>query len=169
MLARLEAVRPHQLAKFHNETGQEMNFPNRRNFRLLAITSAVLMVGGAFLEELGSPIRPQEINDALDWNYYGSILPYPYLLAIFWGTSIPLALGLIAFLFFKRWSRKLILFSSATSVITVPFSGLTVSEPISSFFMTIGGVLFIYLFVLSYFSPCDVYFRERTRSAEGEK
>ncbi|HEX7860893.1 MAG TPA: hypothetical protein VF773_11235 [Verrucomicrobiae bacterium] len=126
---------------------------------------AIGVVGG-LMDEVRFPAPTQEESDALDWNYWGALLPYSAQITIWWIFGLLTLVGVIGFIFFQGWSRWLLLGCLICSVLTSPLSGLYVARGLSEGIAALGGLLFVFPFVLSFYPPCSDYFSKRVRKGE---
>lgn len=122
----------------------------------------LLSLLASLMDQLGIPPPAQEISDALEWNYYGAMAPFPLLMAVLWVLLLGYLIGGIGLVCFTRWSRGVLLLVIVLSVLITPFSGLSVSRGLPLAISSLGSMLLLIPLVLSFFPPCSGYFQQNT-------
>jgi hypothetical protein len=100
----------------------------------------------------------QEVEDALQWNYYGATLPQPAL-ELWWYLDFALpCIGWYGFIWRKSWSRHVLLAWFLLGIVLAPTLGLSVA---AAWQVAMGSASFIVIVValtLSYTSPANKLF-----------
>jgi hypothetical protein len=138
-----------------------MRHPTKSEFRWLAFTGLSVVFFAAMLEYFRIPQPTEETTNALDWNYYGSPLPYDVLVSLYGLLTVAFVVGGVAFLCFQAWSRWFVFGCFDGQFLLRPFLGLYVVRGLPDTLGQIGGFLFLVPFVLSFFAPCSGYFGSR--------
>jgi hypothetical protein len=135
-------------------------FPNKRAFRGLTLVAVVLQVLAMISWICDWTSAGEAARTALQWSSYGSILPYE--IVYWWGQSYPIlfSVGLLFFFLLQGWSRIYLFGLLVLSLLLIPFSGLTVSDSLSSFLYSLANLFFWIPFLLSFFPPCSEYFNK---------
>lgn len=99
------------------------------------------------------------IREALELNYFGASIPIEVLQILWWVTLAAWFVGGFAFLLFLPWSRWLLAGLIALEIVLTPFQGLYVSTGLYAAISFAASVCLLVPLVLSFFAPCDAYFR----------
>lgn len=135
-----------------------MKHPSRSAFRVIAVLGMALSGISYVGLEYRWFVHSQPALDALDWNYFGAILPFDVLPWVWWALLAAWAVGSVAFVLFASWSRLLLGALLTAEFLVMPFQGLYVSTGIHDAIGGIGSLCFLVTFVLSFFEPCSRYF-----------
>lgn len=136
-----------------------MKHPSRNTFRAVALLGFVLTgISYVGLENRWF-VYSQPALDALDWNYFGAILPDDFLPWVWRALLASWVVGAAAFVLFASWSRPMLAVLLAAEFVLMPFQGLYVSTGIHDAIGGIGSLCFLVTFVLSFFDPCSRYFQ----------
>lgn len=135
-----------------------MKHPSKEQIRVLAFAGILLTATGSLFDVFQFPSPTPEESAALEWNYWNALIPYTAQITIWALVGSSTLVGVIGFILFQAWSRWLLLGSMALLALTSPFMGLYVARGLGEGLTTIGGLLFMFPFVLSFFPPCSDYY-----------
>jgi len=132
-----------------------MNPPSKSTFRILAILGVALYLLSAVIA--GAQV-PEEFQGALDWQYFGALLPLE-VLHFLWNAYIGLYLIFsLFFVAFFSWARWALLALMILAQVLMLVSGVYVDFPITYVIASISSFYFWTVFILSFFKPCSSYF-----------
>jgi hypothetical protein len=122
-------------------------------FRLAIALALVGYILDRLLPEMGLVHFDPDVEAALSWNYFGSLIPYSVQWVWFVVWSVATAVGLIGLAFFWRPARWILAGTLLLSLIIQPLLGLVVYSPFQAFFAAVAGMLTLWLTTVSFWSP----------------
>ncbi|MGE9269108.1 MAG: hypothetical protein ACQKBY_13530 [Verrucomicrobiales bacterium] len=135
-----------------------MNYPTKKQMSSMALVGFAFQAGGFLKDYLRFPTPSAEVSNALDWNFWGAVLPDDVLqvvVVLILGGEL---VGFIGFLLFQGWARFLLAGSFVAAALLNALMGLYVVRGESLALMNLGWLIFMVPLVLSFFPPCSNFY-----------